>query len=53
MAVEGEAFKNHLTSLNIEAARISTTGKGIENPIASNNTNAGRKKNRRVEITLL
>ena len=48
-----DAFKNHLMSLNIEAARISTTGKGIENPIASNNTNAGRKKNRRVEITLL
>ncbi|MBE5317725.1 OmpA family protein [Pedobacter sp. MR2016-19] len=48
-----DAFKNHLTALNIEASRISTTGKGIENPIASNNTNAGRKKNRRVEITLL
>jgi outer membrane protein OmpA-like peptidoglycan-associated protein len=48
-----DAFKNHLTALNIEANRISTTGKGIENPIASNNTNTGRKKNRRIEITLL
>lgn len=51
--LRAEAFKNHLTSLNIEAARISTIGKGIENPIASNSTNTGRKKNRRVEITFL
>lgn len=48
-----DAFKSHLTALNIEASRISATGKGIENPIASNKTASGRKKNRRVEITLL
>lgn len=48
-----DAFKNHLTGLNIEANRIIATGKGIENPVASNNTASGRKKNRRVEITLL
>ncbi|GAA4204916.1 hypothetical protein GCM10022289_23620 [Pedobacter jeongneungensis] len=48
-----DAFKNHLTALNIEASRISATGKGIENPVASNNTAGGRKKNRRVEVTLL
>jgi len=48
-----DAFKNHLTALNIEASRISTTGKGIENPIASNHTVSGRKRNRRIEITLL
>jgi outer membrane protein OmpA-like peptidoglycan-associated protein len=48
-----DAFKNHLSSLNIEASRISTTGKGIEDPIASNNTASGREKNRRVEITFL
>ncbi|WP_025142198.1 OmpA family protein [Pedobacter jeongneungensis] len=48
-----DAFKNHLTALNIEASRISTTGKGIEDPIASNHTVSGRKRNRRVEITLL
>ena len=48
-----DAFKNHLTALNIEASRISTTGKGIENPIASNKTGSGRERNRRVEITFL
>lgn len=48
-----DSFKSHLTALNIEASRISATGKGIENPIASNKTASGRKKNRRVEITLL
>ncbi|WP_431293535.1 OmpA family protein [Pedobacter sp. P26] len=48
-----DTFKNHLTALNIEVSRISTIGKGIENPIASNKTVSGRKKNRRVEITLL
>ncbi|MEH3113760.1 OmpA family protein [Pedobacter terrae] len=48
-----DAFKNHLMALNIEANRITATGKGIENPIASNHTASGRKKNRRVEITLL
>ncbi|WP_293784407.1 OmpA family protein [uncultured Pedobacter sp.] len=48
-----DAFKNHLNELNIDASRISTTGKGIKNPVASNKTAGGRKKNRRVEITLL
>ncbi|SDG06782.1 Outer membrane protein OmpA [Pedobacter terrae] len=48
-----DAFKNHLNSLSIEASRITATGKGIENPMASNKTASGRKKNRRVEITFL
>lgn len=48
-----DAFKNHLTLFNIEASRITAAGKGIENPVASNKTASGRKKNRRVEITLL
>lgn len=48
-----DAFKNHLTSLNIEASRITATGKGIENPVASNKTATGRKKNRRVETIFL
>jgi outer membrane protein OmpA-like peptidoglycan-associated protein len=48
-----DAFKNYLNSLNIESSRIIATGKGIENPIASNKTASGRKRNRRVEITLL
>jgi outer membrane protein OmpA-like peptidoglycan-associated protein len=47
-----DAFKKYLVSKNIDENRILASGKGIENPIASNNTNAGRKKNRRVEIIL-
>ncbi|QNK60993.1 OmpA family protein [Pedobacter sp. PAMC26386] len=47
-----DAFKKYLVSRNIAESRIVASGKGIENPIASNDSNAGRKKNRRVEITL-
>ena len=46
-----DAFKQYLVSKSIAENRVVATGKGIENPIASNDTNAGRKKNRRVEIT--
>ncbi|WP_342328097.1 OmpA family protein [Pedobacter sp. FW305-3-2-15-E-R2A2] len=45
-----DAFKKYLISKNIAEDRVLASGKGIENPIASNGTNAGRKKNRRVEI---
>lgn len=47
-----DAFKQYLVSKNVAEDRIVATGRGIENPIASNHSNAGRKKNRRVEITL-
>ncbi|MGY0035764.1 OmpA family protein [Pedobacter sp. NJ-S-72] len=50
--VRAETFKKYLVSKNIAESRIIASGKGIENPIASNHSNAGRKKNRRVEITL-
>ncbi|SEB20694.1 OmpA family protein [Pedobacter hartonius] len=46
-----DAFKDLLVKKEIAGSRISAIGKGIENPIASNATNAGRKKNRRIEIT--
>jgi len=46
-----DAFKQYLVSKSIAENRVVATGKGIENPIASNDTNAGKKKNRRVEIT--
>ncbi|WP_442591221.1 OmpA family protein [Pedobacter sp. AW31-3R] len=45
------AFKEYLISKSVAEDRVVAIGKGIENPIASNDTNAGRKKNRRVEIT--
>lgn len=47
-----DAFKQYLVSKKVAEDRIVASGKGIENPIASNHSNAGRKKNRRVEITL-
>jgi outer membrane protein OmpA-like peptidoglycan-associated protein len=47
------AVKNYLISQGISAERISSEGYGIENPIASNNTAAGRAQNRRVEIILM
>ncbi len=46
-----DAFKKYLISQNIEESRIVASGKGTENPVASNADAAGRKKNRRVEIT--
>lgn len=46
------SFKNHLVSKGISADKIITAGHGIENPIASNDTEEGRQKNRRVEITI-
>ncbi|WP_214226177.1 OmpA family protein [Pedobacter sp. B4-66] len=47
-----DAFKDYLLSKNVKEDRIKALGKGIENPIASNQTAAGRKKNRRVEIDI-
>jgi len=46
-----DAFKKYLVSKNIEAQQLIASGRGIENPIASNETNEGRRKNRRIEIT--
>ena len=48
-----DAFKKYLVSKNVDENKVFASGKGIENPIASNDTNTGRKKNRRVEIILL
>ncbi|MFC2330923.1 MAG: OmpA family protein [Treponema sp.] len=43
-----------LTQLNVRLPNcIYTQGKGAEEPIAPNTTEAGRKRNRRVEITLM
>ena len=45
-----EAIVAALVDLGIAKARLSAVGKGSHNPIASNSTDEGRAKNRRVEF---
>jgi len=47
-----ESVGSYLVSQSISPNRISTQGRGMRNPIASNATAEGRALNRRVEITL-
>ncbi len=42
--------RNYLTARGVAANRINVNGMGSRQPIADNNTDAGRAKNRRVEI---
>ena len=47
------AVSSYLLSLGVNSSQIkSVEGFGQENPVASNDTEAGRKQNRRVEIYL-
>uniref|UniRef100_UPI0025C2F052 OmpA family protein n=1 Tax=Aquabacterium sp. TaxID=1872578 RepID=UPI0025C2F052 len=48
-----DAVKAYLTSKGIEASRVYTEGKGKSQPVADNKTDAGRAKNRRVEIEVV
>jgi len=48
-----EAVKATLTGASIDPSRIATVGSGFANPVSTNDTEAGRQSNRRVEITLL
>ncbi|MEE2797942.1 MAG: OmpA family protein, partial [Pseudomonadota bacterium] len=43
---------SYLSGQGVSSARISSAGVGPSQPIASNDTEAGRAQNRRVEITL-
>jgi outer membrane protein OmpA-like peptidoglycan-associated protein len=38
--------------LGVAGSRISTVGLGESNPVASNDTDEGRRQNRRVEIAI-
>jgi OmpA-OmpF porin, OOP family len=46
-----EAIKDHLVTRGIDPNRLTTKGFGFTKPAASNDTKAGRAKNRRVEFT--
>lgn len=47
-----QSVANYLTANGVPGQRISAYGAGPSQPIASNNTDAGRAQNRRVEINL-
>src|SRR5215831_4849177 len=47
-----EAVKDALVGMGVPAERVTSTGWGAEKPIASNDTEEGKLKNRRVEISI-
>lgn len=47
-----DSVRSYLEDRGIAANRVETAGRGDREPIADNNTDAGRAKNRRVEIFL-
>ena len=47
-----QATKDYLISQGVPSDSITSQGFGKENPIASNETNAGRQENRRVELVV-
>ncbi|MCL7462772.1 OmpA family protein [Pseudomonas sp. NW5] len=47
-----QSVANYLVSQGVNPARVTTRGAGPDQPVASNNTEAGRQQNRRVEVTL-
>jgi OOP family OmpA-OmpF porin len=47
------AVKDYLTSKGVKASRLSARGYGESRPVASNDTEAGRAENRRVELIIL
>ena len=46
------AAANYLASQGVARARLRSTGRGESEPVASNDTEADRQKNRRVEIAI-
>ncbi len=48
-----DAVKKYLTEHGVEAARIRTKGWGATKPVSSNHSEDYRRKNRRVEITVV
>jgi outer membrane protein OmpA-like peptidoglycan-associated protein len=46
------AASNYLISQGVSSGRLRTTGRGEQEPAASNDTEAGRQTNRRVAIAI-
>jgi outer membrane protein OmpA-like peptidoglycan-associated protein len=47
-----DAVRDYLTSNQINSANVQSVGLGKANPVASNDTGAGRQENRRVEMVV-
>lgn len=47
-----DAARNFLTGAGLDAGRVRAMGRGELEPIASNDTDAGRQQNRRVEVAI-
>jgi outer membrane protein OmpA-like peptidoglycan-associated protein len=47
------AVRAALASMGVDGSRIVAIGHGKSEPVADNNTQAGRQQNRRVEVTLV
>lgn len=47
-----QTVRNYLEDRGVPASRLETAGRGSREPVADNGTDAGRAKNRRVEIFL-
>jgi outer membrane protein OmpA-like peptidoglycan-associated protein len=48
----GSAVKSYLTGQGIGSLRLSASGKGQNDPVAGNDSAAGRQQNRRVEVII-
>ncbi len=47
-----DSVKAYLTGQGIASMRLTSSGKGESDPIASNDSAAGRQQNRRVEVII-
>ena len=47
-----ESVRDYLAARGVAVTRIEVSGRGAREPVADNNTDAGRAQNRRVEIFL-
>jgi len=47
-----EAVRRYLSTLGVDPGRLATMGFGEESPVASNDSESGRRQNRRVDILL-
>ena len=47
-----DSVRDYIVTRGVAAGRVATAGRGDREPIADNSTDAGRAKNRRVEILL-